>query len=103
MRLLKGCFVLRKFFVKEKPSILDESIDRILAEMKTVSPASEQYREMRTNLEGLVRLNKDENSRVSPDTMAIVAGNLLGILIIVMYERNHVMVSKGLGFILKTK
>jgi hypothetical protein len=35
--------------------------------------------------------------------MAIVVGNILGILVIVAYEQKHVMVSKGLGFVIKAK
>ena len=41
--------------------------------------------------------------RVSPDTMAIVAGNLLGIALIVGHERMNVVTSKALGFVLKSK
>lgn len=72
--------------------------------MNTYGPDSEEYREAVSYLERLVRLKADERRiRITPDTMAIVLGNLLGILIIVAYEQKHVMVSKGLGLILRTK
>lgn len=89
----------------EKPSILDEPIEKVLSEMNTYGPDSEEYPSLVANLERLVRLKAEEGSksRVSPDTLAIVAGNLLGILIIVAYEQKHVIVSKGLGFILRAK
>lgn len=94
--------MLRRF-VKEKPSILDEPIAKVLDEMNMMGPDSEEYTKMIDHLERLVRMKQERNNRVTPDTMAIVAGNLLGILIIVAYEQKHVVVSKGLGFVLKSR
>ena len=91
-------------FVKDKPSILDEPINQVLREMKRVDPDSDAYSIMSKNLERLYRLKEEtQKSRVNPDVMAIVIGNILGILTIVAYEQKHVMVSKGLGFVLKTR
>lgn len=92
-------------FVKKKPSILDEPIEKVLTGMNTYDPSDPEYQVLMDHLERLTRLKEVENSRfrVTPDTMAIVAGNLMGILIIVAYEQRHVMVSKGLGFILKPR
>lgn len=44
----------------------------------------------------------DRRFKVSHDTLAIVAGNLIGIAIVVGYERAHVLTSKAFGNILKT-
>lgn len=90
---------------KDKPSILDDPIAKVLGEMKAYDPDSDEYKSAIAHLERLMRLKAEEghNSRISPDTLAIVAGNLLGILIIVIYEQRHVMVSKGLGMILRPK
>jgi hypothetical protein len=92
-------------FLSEKPSVLDEPIEKILTEMNTYGPDTEEYQTALSYLERLVRLKVEEKRqfRFSPDTLAIVAGNLLGILIIVAYEQKHVMVSKGMGLLLKTK
>lgn len=96
--------MLRRFVAK-KPSILDEPIEKVLNGMNTYDPNDPEFQVLMDHLERLTRLKEHESSknRVTPDTMAIVAGNLLGILVIVAYEQRHVMVSKGLGFILKTK
>jgi hypothetical protein len=103
MRTTERIFMLRRF-VKEKPSILDEPIEKVLTEMNMMGPDSEEYHKMIDHLERLTRLKEQERRfRVTPDTMAIVAGNLLGILIIVAYEQKHVVVSKGLGFVLKSR
>lgn len=91
-------------FTRSKPSILDEPIAAVLTEMNACGPDSPEYKEMMFYLERLTRMKAETRwTRVSPDTMAIVAGNLLGILIIVAYEQKHVMVSKGLGFVIKVR
>ena len=46
---------------------------------------------------------KELPSKVNRDTYIIVAGNILGILIIAFAEQNHVVVSKALSFVLKPK
>jgi hypothetical protein len=88
----------------KRKSILDDPIDKILAKMDKVEPYSEEYVLLVGNLSSLVRLQSEEqSSRVSPDTMAIVVSNLLGILIIVGYEQGHVMGSRAKDFVLRTK
>ncbi len=48
------------------------------------------------------RRNELRNKRrVSPDTIAIVVCNLLGIILILEHERSHVIASKALGFIIR--
>jgi hypothetical protein len=87
-----------------KSSILDDSIHRVLVDMQSHDPGTQDYELLMGRLERLMQMKAEEGqNRVSPDTMAIVIGNLLGILIIVSYERAHVMVSRGLGFVLRTK
>ncbi|MET0786521.1 MAG: hypothetical protein ABWY25_07445 [Paenisporosarcina sp.] len=71
--------------------------------MNTYGPDSPEYSALIDHLDRLNRMKEQSGRRPSPDAMAVVAGNLLGILIIVAYEQKHVMVSKGLGFVLKPK
>ncbi|MET0786294.1 MAG: hypothetical protein ABWY25_06270 [Paenisporosarcina sp.] len=87
-----------------KPSVLDEPIEKVLTDMNTYGPDSPEYTKLIEHLDQLTRMKSDyRNRRFSPDTMLIVAGNLLGILIIVAYEQKHVMVSRGLGFVIKAR
>jgi hypothetical protein len=93
-----------RLFVREKTSVLDEPIAKVLTGMNTYGPEDPEYKTMMEHLERLMKLKADEQkSGVSPDTLAIVLGNLLGILIIVAYEQKHVMVSRGLGFVIKAR
>lgn len=83
---------------------LEEAMLRLLDDMEMFGPNSEEYPLMLGHYQKLHTMSKSEDSRrVTPDTVALVAGNLLGILIIVAYEQKHVMTSKGLGFVLKSK
>lgn len=89
---------------KKKDSILDEPIDRVLEKMANSEPQYEEYPVLLTDLERLVRLrNEEKRNRVSPDTLAVIFGNLLGIGIIVGYEHGHVIGGRALNFILRTK
>ena len=93
--------MLKRFI---KKSDLDESIDRVKIEMHSANPGSDDYNRLLDDLERLVKLRAEEKrSKISPDTIAIVAGNLLGILVIVAYEQKHVLNSRGFNFILKPR
>jgi hypothetical protein len=95
--------MLRRFW-KSKPSVLDEPIENILSEMNTYGPDSQEYPALLSYLERLIQMkNENGHFRISADTAAIVAGNLMGIVIIVAYEQKHVIGSKGLGFVIKPK
>ena len=88
-------------FWERGKSIVDEPIERILADMETYGPDSPEYDKLVRYLERLkdVKANERQHFLVSPDTIALVLGNLAGILIIVAYEQKHVMTSKAMGFI----
>lgn len=40
--------------------------------------------------------------RVSPETLAIIGGNIAGIVLILGYEHVHVVTSKALGFVMRS-
>lgn len=81
---------------------LDEAIDRIMQDMTAEDPNTDKYDAMSTQLERLYKIrNETRSRRVSPDTLANVAANIVGIGIIVGHERVHIVTSKALGFIKK--
>lgn len=93
-----------RFWRRKKESVIDEPIEVILTRMNAALPDSPEYAKMVVQLERLVRLkNEEKKSGVSPDTVLIVVGNLVGILIIVGYEQGHVMVSKAKDYILRPR
>lgn len=79
--------------------------DQYLAENESARKSEELEAELRLkNLE--IEEKKIELGRrfkVSPDTLAIVLGNLVGIAVVVGYERAHVLTSKAFANVLKTR
>lgn len=93
-----------KDIFKRKPSVLEVEIDRIVARMHDFDETDEEYTQLMAHLDRLVQLRKDDRSSgIDPNTVAVVGGNLLGILIIVSYERVNVITTRALGFVREIK
>lgn len=45
----------------------------------------------------------ERRNRVSMDTLAVIGANLAGIITILAYERAHIITSKALGFVTKSR
>lgn len=87
---------------KNKRTYLEKEIDNILKTMLIMDAASEEYTVMAQNLERLYKLKAvDSTKKVSPDTMALVAANLLGLVLIMSFEKTNVITTKALGFVLR--
>lgn len=90
------------FTKKDKRTDLEKEIHSVLCNMSTYSPTDNEYIEMVEILERLYKLKeKEPKTKVSPDTIAIIAGNLLGIALILGYEKTNVLTSKALGFVVR--
>ncbi len=93
---------MNKFTRRDKRSNLEKEIDSVLVIMKGMNPYSDEYTTMTKNLEMLYKAQAHKSERrVSPDAIVMVVGNLLGIGLILTYERTEVITTKALGFILK--
>jgi hypothetical protein len=91
---------------KDKRTNLEKEIDAVLDYMDNMSPDSEEYTTIVTNLERLYKAKADVDERkrkISPDTILLVGGGILEILIILNYEKANVITSKAFGRILKGK
>lgn len=85
-------------------TMLDEAIEEALRELKGHDAHSEEYAKIVDQLTALHAMKSNEKTdRVSKDTLAMVVGNLAGIIVIVGHERAHVVTSKALNFIGKFK
>lgn len=83
---------------------LDEVIDHAVSELASYNADSEEYAKIVDRLTELYALKSNEKTdRISKDTLIMVAGNLLGIVVIVGHERAHVVTSKALNLIGKFK
>lgn len=83
---------------------LEKAIDDVLTDMQGYTSETDEFAKAVDQLDKLYKLKTiDSPERVSPDTLAIIAGNLVGIVLIVGYERANVVTSKALTFVLKAR
>lgn len=81
---------------------LDIAIDQILSEMQGYTAESDEYAAMVDQLDKLYKMKTaDKPSELSKDTLAIVAGNLVAVIVIIAYEQHHVMMTKAMNFLVK--
>ncbi len=86
----------------KKKSKLENAIDSILDDMSNFEANSDEYSDMATNLEKLLKAKSYEKQKgISPDTIALVAANLIGIVLILKHEKVDIITSKALGFVLR--
>jgi hypothetical protein len=96
--------MLGGFFRIEKNEGLDREIDAVLDEMQRKGVLSEDYPELLSHLERLQKIKETERlDPVSRDTLALIAGNLMGVLLIIAYEQKHVITSKGFNQIIRPR
>jgi hypothetical protein len=89
---------------RNKTSMLDEPIDKILEELRQHDPDDEEFEKSLSYLERLMILKGDtKERRISWDTIALGAFGLVQILAMMAYEQRHVMNQKVLGFVMKPK
>lgn len=83
---------------------LESEINGLLASLKTMKPDNPSYPKTLKAIKKLKELRDEESpTRVSPDTLAIVLGNLAGVLLIVTYEKHNIVTSKALTFVQKLR
>ena len=89
---------------KDNVDRLDDVMNDILDELNVTSPGSEEYPKLLGYLEKVdtMRKSKKDKRTISPDTIVLTVGNLLGIAIIVGFERGHAMTSKAYNYVLKS-
>lgn len=87
---------------RRKKSTEQSQVELFNEKLKTRLEEAEDLEDLAETMSLMEKLNDlRSKSRISPDTMAIIGGNLLGILLILEYERVHVISSKALGFVMR--
>lgn len=88
--------MLNRFIRNEASNRIQKLIDKLEERMDEMDVTSDEFSETMEQLERLYEIKKDHRpDHIRLDTLAMVAGNLAGILLIVAYEHKHVMNSKG--------
>jgi hypothetical protein len=87
---------------------LDEAIESLIKELDGHDGHSNEAKAIAENINTLAEANAtlkgaDTPDFVSAETLAVIAANLAGILMILSYEKANVLTSKALSFVLKAK
>jgi hypothetical protein len=86
------------FRQEDEKTPVDRQIETVLEKMRQVGVDSEDYGRLMTHLERLTDLKcKGKKNPISSDTIVMVIGNLVGIVLIIAYEQKHVLTSRALN------
>lgn len=88
----------------QEPTHIDKMIVRIVEDSEHDKTETDEFAK---RVDQLVKLHKIKdstpNDRISKDTLAIIAGNLAGIVFILGFERANIVTSKAVGFVMKLR
>lgn len=102
----------------DRETQLQREIDRLLRSLRKIDPSeSTKYKAILEEIQILTKLleketpvppqvepeSKQKREPLKADTLLIVLGNLVGIGMVLFWEHSHPVVSKALGFVLKSK
>lgn len=83
---------------------LQVSIDRAHSELQHLDPASDEYGVILDRVTKLHKmLDAERPARVSPDTLVSATASIVGIILILHYERLEIVTTKALGFVPKPR
>ena len=92
---------------KNEKTNLEKEIDRLSETLSYTDMDTDEYDDIVSKIERLTsikeKLEKAKvcESKVSKDTLAVVIGNLVGIVLILGYERVNIITSKALSFVIR--
>ncbi len=90
---------------KDEPSAVDLAVDQVVKEMQVLDADSAEFRRMSENLVTLMEAKAKEPKpmKISADTIVIATANIVGIVLILLFERTGTITSKALPFIPKPR
>lgn len=99
------------FNLKKTPEIkssLDEALEIAVQKLKDTDPSTKDYAVIAQNVKTLTEANTADKAAhkpnvVSADTLAMIFGNLTGLILVLGYEHGHAITSKAFGQIGRIK
>lgn len=91
------------FANKSEPDGLDQIIDELQQFLLKIDPDSDKYTATVENLSKLHKLRGEPSKPISRDAILTTAGSIVGILLILNFERLNVVTSKAISFVTKLR
>lgn len=85
---------------KDRRTDLEKEVDASVEKLLKIANNKDEISNA-IKVAGEWEASRGKKPRLSPDTVALIAANLLGILLILGYEKADVITSKALGFIMR--
>jgi len=79
---------------------IKEERDQTFLKMCTLDVSQDDWDELNKKYQAYNEMLK-KSWKISPDTILVVAGNLLGIILILKFEQVDLLTSRALNFVLK--
>lgn len=93
--------MFKKITKKDKRTNLEKEIDSVIRTMGKLKPSDDMYTTTTDNLEKLYDMKSKDSRKVSPDTKAVVAGSIIGTLLVLYFEKTGAVTTKALAWILR--
>jgi hypothetical protein len=92
------------YFNNDKINPVDREITAVYDRMHESGVSDPEYKTMLLYLKKLNEVKtKSRRLRVSPDTLAVVACNLIGVFAVLVFEQRHVITTKWLNQLIKPR
>ena len=90
---------------RSEPSELDQEIAQIIGELRGCKSDTGEYAKLMNTLKTLkeIKATEPKKLQISPDTIVIATANIVGIVLILLFERTGTITSKALPFIPKPR
>ncbi len=97
--------MLKLKWPRREPSELDQEIEMVIGEMHGCRSDTGEYTRLMNNLKTLkeIKATEPKKLQISPDTIVIATANIVGIVLILLFERTGTITSKALPFIPKAR
>lgn len=92
---------------KDRRTALEKEVDRLTEELVGMKPATDEYKATVERIEQLTKANQERNypgkprEKLNANTVLVVLGSLGEIILMLNFEKVHVITSKCMGRILK--
>ena len=95
---------MKDIFRSKELKGFDEEIARLTETLKNTDPTSENYVKIVDNLKVLCEAREKKNPlQLNADTLIAVGANVIGLLLVLNFEKTGVVTSKAFGMLFKGK
>jgi len=93
--------MFKKITKKDRRTALEKEIETVIKTLSKLKPSDDMYTTATDNLEKLYNMKSKDSRKVSPDTMAVVVGSIVGTVLVLYFEKTGAITTKAVSWILR--